>query len=282
MVDQWIGGGVGFPAALLHGVTTPPAGITVSLPGWEAKSSFRTPRDGTWAAKLSKWSGWWGGSSVVVDSIQSPTGDGIIEGPVDLGPLTITLSGTVRSDPRSSDPSALYAAGDSLAGVLKRGVRHGELVVAEGSADRRRVVGVRLAQTSDFELITPWVATWAIYLTAADPLRYGIEETIIRPGQSVRVPNAGNIISRPIVDFVGPLSAPTLRANGGTFTLGADVAAGSTLTADMRQRIVWLNGNRTFTPARGFWQNVPEGGTDYTLGGTGSGYARVRRSSAWT
>lgn len=279
MADQWLPGGFGFPPTFVGRAHDPSLDeVVASVDGWSAASRASIPRDGTWVATLSDWSGWVGGVSLSTDSQQSPVGDGLVAGPTRLGGRTITLSGLVLAGYESSSPRLMHEAGEALAAVLTTATRLARLRVQEPMLGLTREADVRLAQGSDFTMLTPQVARWSLYLVADDPLRYEAGETIIRPGQTVWVPNRGRIISRPLVEFVGPLTAPDLSG----FVLGADVPAGVTLVADMRQRIVTRNGLRTFTPAQGFWQNVPVGGTSYKLTAGGTGYVRVRRSSAWT
>lgn len=281
MADQWIGGGAGFDPVLLPGAGLP-AAATVTVGGWSASSGAVAPRGPGFEVTLSDWQGWVDGWSIETDSAQSPTGDGTLDGSGTFGGRTVTLTGRVLADSRIREAAAMFDAGDSLASVLSGVTRRGILQVTEPSRGLTRECDVRLAQAPDFTPITPWVATWSLYLYAADPLRYGVEATTIPRGQTVTVPNVGTAMSRPLVDLYGPLTNPTITAGGNTLTLTVNISAGTVLTVDMRRRVVRnAAGSKTFTPVSGYWHHVNPGGAEFTLGGTGSGYAVMRRSSAW-
>lgn len=283
MTEQWIGGGLGFDPVLLHDLGARNPAMSMSVAGWSALTGVSNHLGPGYTVGLSKWEGWSGGTSIVTDSQQSPTGDGTLDGSGAFGGHTYTFSGRVHADPRTRESTSLEDAEDALCSVLTGTVRKGVLRVTSGARGLVRETDVRLASsTPDFTPITPWVATWSLYLYAADPLRYGVEATTIPRGQTVTVPNVGTAMSRPLVDLYGPLTNPTITAGGNTLTLTVNIPAGTVLTVDMRRRVVRnAAGSKTFTPVSGYWHHVNPGGAAFTLGGTGSGYAVMRRSSAW-
>lgn len=283
MTEQWIGGGAGFDPVLIRGSGETLPAMAVEVGGWSARTGVTSHQGPGYTVGLSKWDGWSGGTAIVTDSAPSPTGDGTLDGSGTFGGRTFTFSGRVHADPQTRAMSVLEDAEDDLAAVLTGVVRRGALRVTSGGRGLVREADVRLASsTPDFTPITPWVATWSLYLSAPDPLRYGVGAMRINRGQTVRVENRGTAMSRPMVDLFGPLTNPTISYYGGTLRLTLDLPAGSAVTVDMRRRVV-LNqqGGKTFTPTAGGWPHILPGGGDITLGGTGTGYAYVRRASAW-
>lgn len=283
MTDMWIGGGAGH-----RPVRVPPRppiadAVRVTIGDWTASSRERVPLDGGHVFELESWSGWWGGRGAVTDSQQSPTGDGTLDGSGTFGGRTITLNGMVLANAEASTMAALHEAGDVFSAVLAGTSRRATLRVDEEMLGMTRECDVRLASAApDFDIDGWGTATWGLYLYAPDPLRYGVGATRINCGTTVRVENRGTAMSRPMVDLFGPLTNPVIASGGASLRLTLTIPAGSAVTVDMRRRVV-LNqaGGKTFTPAAGNWLHVDPGGADVSLGGGGSGYAYVRRASAW-
>lgn len=283
MTDMWLPGGGGFGPTQIRPEPPIADAVTVTIDGWSTTSRADVPSDGGFAFELDSWSGWWGGRTPTTDTQQSPTGDGTLDGSGTFSGRTITLNGQVLANRDASTMAALHAAGDVFSAVLAGETRTGTLRVEERMLGLTRECDVRLAGTTpDFGIVAWGLASWGLYLYAPDPLRYGVGATRINRGQTVRVENRGTAMSRPMVDLFGPLTNPTISYYGGTLRLTLDLPAGSAVTVDMRRRVV-LNqqGGKTFTPTAGGWPHVLPGGGDITLGGTGTGYAYVRRASAW-
>lgn len=283
MPDQWIGGGFGFrPHRAPGGAQDVPDGVTVSLNGFTARAASVPPVNGDVEVTLALWTGWVGGKSVTTDSQPAPSGDGTLDGPPAFGGKTITLSGLVLGDYASRSSEGIDRVGEQLSGLLSGSVRTAEMRVTQPSLGLTRIIGVRSAQDPDFEALMPWVARWSLYLHAEDPLRYEVGSLRWGIGETVTVTNRGNAISRPMLDFYGPLVNPWFEAGGNRFSLRTTIPAGQVLTANCRTRRVTRNDLQTFTPVTAAWHHVQPGKTPFTFGAdSGTGRGEMRRFSAW-
>lgn len=282
MADVWIPGGYGFPPTHVGGRAPMDDAVTIEVDGWEASSRAVIPRDGTWVSELEDWSGWVGGWSIETATEQSPTGDGVLAGSGTHGARTITLTGMVLADYRHASTTVVHEAGDQIAAILSGETRKAPLRVTEHMLGLTRECDVRLAQAPDYTMHSPNAATWTLYLVADDPLRYGTETQRLTLGKATTVTNGGRVLSRPLIDIHGPITNPTITAGGNALTAVVTVAAGEKVTLDTRRRVL-LNssGRKMWDAVTGYWHHLRPGDTSVTLSGSGTGYAVVRRASAW-
>lgn len=234
---------------------------------------------------LTGFTGWWGGYSIKTDSEDSPTGDGSLDGSGRLGAKTIGVVGKMRAlgFPTEADATAaLYERLDYLSALLAAEVRTADLVVTEGQRGLTRKVNVRLAQDPDHTWVNPYTVNWTLNLHAADPIRYDNERTPFQRGQSLVVTNRGTVMTRPLLDYWGPLVNPWFEKDGLRMTLLTTIPAGVALTADARRRRVTNQDIQTFTPTTAQWPNVRPGPATFSFGAdSGTGYGVLRQVSGW-
>lgn len=122
---------------------------------------------------------------------------------------------------------------------------------------------------------TPNVAEFFVNMTAVDPFIYGATQVssglITRPsgggfvlpvvlpivsagstGGRVNLINDGDAYSLPMIELIGPLTNPYIlnQTTGKSMQLNYTIPAGSTVTIDMAQKIILLNGNSPLISAK--------------------------------
>lgn len=99
--------------------------------------------------------------------------------------------------------------------------------------------------------------------------------------------NAGNVNTRAVVTFAGPLTAPSIKnaTTGQTWACSAVLNNGDSLVVDFDQKTVLLNGtaSRYSTIATGsvWWEIVPGANSIIYSASAGTGTATVAYRSAW-
>jgi len=201
----------------------------------------------------------------------------------------ITVEGFVEQA-SAADASAVA---DSLTALSLRSLH--ELMVDSDAAGPRSAL-VRVTQGAALEWVGDRSFTYALTVTAPDPLKYGppmFESTTlagsaggtgltypltypldyglapgVTPG-AVVIPNAGTAAYWPRLRIDGPVPNPrvTLVETGDTVRYGATLAAGQWLDIDCANRRVLLNGQvsvRHLVSSSGSWLAIPSGGGSIT------------------
>lgn len=106
-------------------------------------------------------------------------------------------------------------------------------------------------------------------------------------GGLVNVTNAGTFATRPVITFIGPLTAPSVQnvTAGQTWACTFDLQSGDQLIVDFAARTVLLNGTASrysYVTSSSVWWELAPGTSQLQLGATaGNGSASVAFRSAW-
>lgn len=136
---------------------------------WLASTGNADPAAGAPAWFLTDLQGWFGALPIRAATFDQPLIDGTLDGPVFLGPRTVTITGSVIAASRTD----LLAALDVLDGLLTApNLRKGWLAVDEVERAVWRKSAVRLAGPTMAKRTGPISADYSVALLAPDPTRY--------------------------------------------------------------------------------------------------------------
>ena len=244
-------------------------GARVTFGGIEFEAEYQRPKDLDVTYTLRSLSGWWEPAPESTQTMDHPSGDGLIELTPRLASRTITLEGLIIA----GTPKAplLIDAQNALSRI-----RTGTISVDERKSGLRREADVRRV---DLQFARPNVnvAQYSLTLRASDPLRYSGSQ-VLTNGSNALV-SRGDVDAFPVIDLRGPHGALTISHPGGSFSFPA--LSGGSRSIDCRNGDVW-NGNVRVFAGSGAWPVVRSGGSNWTVSGLGSGSATVRRFEAWS
>lgn len=239
---------------------------TWTLPEWTAYLGVPLAADVfgcEWLVERER--GWRGSTGVRLANEPRPRRDGDLDGESFRTGRIVELEGTVIAP----DSTSLLAAMDRASAVLSDTTALYPLTVVE--LDVERLARVRLADAIEIAPESPVSATWALVLRAPDHRKYGPElvlstglpvaatglispivvvqdvGVVVEAGGddgTVAAVNAGTAATHPLLEFVGPVTAPRVQSTttGLTLALSTDVPAGQTLALDCAAGTVLLDG----------------------------------------
>lgn len=205
------------------------------------------------------------------------SGDGQVPGMSQYASRQIVLQGLVIA------PYAYGSGSPSDIATLMKRLRRSTLYVSELDGLAREV-DVR----PDWQMTrlrgAPRKAVYTLSLIADDPLLYN-QGSVVLPAGSTALPNCGDKLAQPIIDFSGP-GTLTIEHPGGT--LSVTTTDSRRRTIDCRRGVILdppfadgRPGNRWLHPidaVNGPWPGVLPGGSTWTT----SHEVTVRRWEAWS
>lgn len=169
--------------------------------------------------------------------VSRPSAHGDFDLPVFRQPRMITIKGAAYASSRWS----IEQLQDMFYGILADG-GHGDLTFMTVDGSRR--CSVRLSGEPKFTVVGDEDADFQIGFRAADPRKYGEPREF--SGSSVDVFHYGNFPASPVVEVVGPRTAPyTITGPGGrTVVVAQSLSAGQTHRIDFSDGGLYRNGVR--------------------------------------
>lgn len=255
-------------------------------------------------------SGWWDAPSTTGATTQYLAADGGWNNTAYWTPRVIELSGILAGDSRAQVRDGV----ERLMRAIPKDALE-PLVVMEDGLTRHCMVRMAGDPVADWVYGPHLAVSWNIQLVAPDPRRLagsgvggdgwtvlttGLPATtggltfptlipFLIPATSasgrVRLGYGGTSTPNAIVEFNGPVSKPGVRDSetGDHLWFDIELAAGETLTVDLRTRVTTLNGVSRRGTRRGQWINVRNGVTLEFTAGTYNPDATmvVRTQEAW-
>ena len=242
---------------------------------WDEKPIFAADNAILW---LHSMRGWDDSTDDTAQVYPHFSGHGQIAGTRRLGPRQVLLQGLVKAK-RGFGHGSL----STVSALVKRHKRT-TLHVVEGSLARE--LDVRVGWQATRVPGAPHLANFTLSLLADDPLAY-TSGSLALPSGSTLLPNCGNELAQPQIEFSGP---GTLLIDHPGGRLSVTTTDSRVRTIDARRGTIYdppfsdgRPGNRWIHPVSavsGAWPYVLPGGSEWTIGGTSS--VTVRRWEAWS
>lgn len=194
--------------------------------------------DPTYTIELDGVEGLFGGPGVRAKTVARPNAHGNFALPIFRDARSIKINGLVFSDGLYAQQKDLL----ELGGVLADG-EVGRLEISADAGEWWCMVG--LADAPDVQVVVPGrIARYQLVLRAVDPRLYGVQQSFA--GSSVTAHHYGNFPASPVVEVVGPRSAPyTITGPGGRkVTVSQSLTASQTHRIDFASGGVFRNGSR--------------------------------------